>query len=175
MPEPSGTPKEDAPVSAAGFDFDTTADQARQSCEGAGKTWTSSGQDAFCSGAAKSLGFDAQVKLLFCDGKVCRISIERPPSENWWASLSQLMDVLTKKYGRPSSADAGVPPECQKDPAFMDCLEASKVFLHYEWRWPSQTLALTIGKPKGAQQPKFSLRYSQANAKKKGPINDSAL
>ena len=151
-----------APLGAAGFNFGAELTEARQACEAAGNKWQARGVDYDCSGPASSLGFDADVVLRVCTGKICGISLSHRPKANWIGFVGDLKDRLVDKYGAPDKAEDMVTRDCKDEAAFAACLDAGTLTLRFDWRWPTgQRVALVVGQLRGAQAASVLIEYSK--------------
>ncbi len=147
---------EQAPTGAAGFDFAAAPTGVRQACEGAGKTWTSvNNVSGTCSGPATSVGFDATVRVDFCNKKSCVITLEYRPKSNWLAAYNDVKQKLAKELGTPTAMPTkGIPEHCGQEEKFEQCLEAGELRQEFRWQWPTrQQVTFTVGKPENGAGP----------------------
>jgi len=103
---------------------------AQQACEGAGKTWDGSASQAECSGATTDLGFAASVRLNFCKGRTCGITIQHKPESAWSSAFVELKQALVAKYGEPTESKSVVPGWCGSETQFVACLQEGSLRLH---------------------------------------------
>lgn len=145
-------PASRAPTGAAGFKFGESRADAAHSCEAAGYEWRDEIDQTDkpgCTGAAESLGIDANVNVEFCDGRACAITVEHVPHDKWSQSSVSLKANLESKYGPAQESSSSVPEECRADAAFTRCLEARRLTLRYTWRWAGgESLEMSVGKPR---------------------------
>ena len=156
------TSKAEPPKSAAGFDFGSDPAKVRKDCEVAGYTWTApSEKTGVCSGPATDVGFAASVRVDFCDGKSCRVTLVHRPESRWAAIFTDLRESLTKKYGEPRLLSGSVPEECRETAKFMECLEDGSLRMQFAWSWSTREhIDLSLGKPaKGTGPVAISIRY----------------
>lgn len=154
--------RQGAPAGAAGFDFGISSEDSQKRCEAAGHTWTSAGDGGNCSGATADIGMPGRVKLKFCDGRTCRISIEQRPPDRWATRAVHLKSQLESKYGPAQNTSGRIPESCRSDEDFSRCVQSGTLKLSYAWSWSSgEALELAIGKLTPADEPAIRLLYSQ--------------
>lgn len=147
---------EQIPRGAAGFDFGVAPADIKKACEGAGKSWRSNNNESgICSGPATDIGFDATVRIDFCQEESCVIGLEHRPPSNWLATFNDVKQQLAKRHGTPALMPSkGIPEKCREEAQFAQCLEADGLRQMYRWEWPTrQQVTLTIGKPEEGAGP----------------------
>lgn len=158
----TSTERGPVPTAAGGFTLGADVAHEQGACEGAGKRWQQVGAEYTCSGAASSLGFDAQVTLRVCDDKVCSISLSHRPADQWMTFVSDLKARLEEKYGTPNEADEMVPRYCNDETAFARCLDGGEVRLRFGWKWPSgERVALIVAQLRKGTPAAVYLEYSK--------------
>jgi hypothetical protein len=146
-PPSAPPPPETAPQGAAGFSFGASPQDAQKVCEAADQTWSQSGKEWACSGAPKSVGFDAAVNVRICSGQVCAISLIHSPKEDWAAFIADTKDRLVEKYGPPTESDDLVPRLCRPRQEFVACIDRAELKLRFTWAWPTgERVALVVGR-----------------------------
>jgi hypothetical protein len=154
-------PHSTAPDGAAGFEFGSSSERAKELCEAAGHRWTTASTElGWCSGPPKALGIQASVALHFCDAQACGISIEHRPTSGWSSKVVSIKAKLASKYGEPKERTLGIPVNCRSEDQFERCLETRELELHYKWAWPSgELLEMNVGRPEGAENAAIRLIY----------------
>ncbi len=99
------------PQELAGFTFGASAQAARQACERAGHRW-SPGPLAVCSGVARDPGFDAKMRLRFCDGALCEATAI--VHGDTAAAYGLLLRALKGAFGPEAHAQVRAEPSCQR-------------------------------------------------------------
>jgi hypothetical protein len=166
-PSPQGRPAEDEasaangqspgpPTGALGFDFGAAPTDVKRACKGAGKTWTSyNNESGTCSGRVAEFGFDATVRVDFCNKRSCVIALEHRPNAKWLATFNDVRAKLAKRHGTPALMPTkGIPEKCRTEEQYAQCLESEELQLKFRWEWPTRhQITLTIGKPEGEAGP----------------------
>lgn len=179
---PSGNQREDKaprvepPRTAAGFEFGADPAAMQKVCEGSGKTWNSSNAKAgVCSGPAVDVGFEVKVRVDFCNGLACAITLVHFPAADWIKAFSGLKGKLAEKYNTPVAVFAAIPEECHQEAQFLQCLENDSLRLKFRWEWPTnQKIDLSIGKPEKGEGP-VAIRVKYINPQGAVRANVDAL
>lgn len=156
-PAPKAQPSK-APNSAAGFTFGWAVDRAKRACEDAKQTWSANGGDFGCSGPATASGV-GEIRLAFCKGKLCRITLKSTPEDGAWAAAHrELRSKLEAKYGTPEGGGTVGAPEC-KD-RLEDCLRDGRAKMSANWTFEDDvTISLVTGTPKEGGPPAVRVSY----------------
>lgn len=134
------------PQELAGFTFGSSPRAARAACERAGHRW-SPGVVAVCSGVARDPGFDAKMRLRFCDDALCEATavVRGDPA----AAYGLLLRALEAAFGREAHAQVRATPGCRRSlrsGRSEGCDEASA--RHY-WSAGGFELLLRLDYPRG--------------------------
>jgi len=148
-------PAASAPSGAAGFQFRMSPADAEKACSSAKAQWQVDAATSDCSQAPVSVGFEAKVRVEFCEAGLCKISLaaqkEREVSEQV-AFFQRLTSTMEKRYGSATVKDDVSDSTCSSVADLMDrCIEHGVATLKREWKWPDKafvvaTLGLVDGK-----------------------------
>jgi hypothetical protein len=139
------------PDGAGGFKFGMSEDDVRSACESSNHAYASAAPEhASCDGVASDVGAPATAGLIFCDGKLCNITleIESTGQETLLQGLLRWKGALVERYGGPTSSGGEVPLECQGDESA--CLVDRRAKVVVLWSWPSRrsiTLVPNVEQP----------------------------
>jgi hypothetical protein len=147
---------EHPPMGAAGFDFGASPNDVKQACQGGGKAWASvNSESGTCSGPVSNFGFDATVRIDFCNKRSCVITVEHRPKSHWLTAFNGVKEKLAKEYGTPAVMPTKpLPEKCRQEEQFAQCLEAGGLRLEFRWQWPTrQQVTFTSGKSEDGPGP----------------------
>ena len=150
----------DAPTGALGFTFGASVEESQTSCTGASLGWTASGRAFVCDGSPVSLGLPGQVRLNFCDGKLCRIIAMAKPSSlsdaGYRQGVERFSAALSRKYGAPTKQVSKMPNWCRHE--LLKCLQRKEASIEERWEWPNGSrIRLTV--QQGQQEPSIVIVY----------------
>jgi TPR repeat protein len=125
----------------AGFRLGSTRPDVVSKCRAAGRVvdTTASGGAVVCSGSAEPIGFDAVVRIDFCAGKACSVSVIRSRTSAeatdtaWLQAFDSLRAKLADKYGAPSRDEEKIPDECRTE--VVPCLREGRATHFAGWTW----------------------------------------
>jgi hypothetical protein len=160
------------PKGVAGFDFGLPRAAAESACTAAGHVIEPDDEDKdvlSCSQPVASVGFDASVKLTFCDGGICRVDIftRSEGSEAWAKRFGKLRRTLEQRYGRPTRIKRKIPDRCVTELA--SCLAEGTAGFWITWKWSSSDL-ITLAMAKRGESPVIRITY-----KREGSGDEPAL
>ncbi len=135
------------PQELAGFTFGASPQQARRACEGAGHRW-SPGHVAVCSGVARDPGFDAKMRLRFCDGALCEATAVLRGEEPL-ASYVRLVRALRGAFGEEVRARLRAAPGCHEALARAGVGRCDEARARHYWSAGGFELMLRWDHPRG--------------------------
>lgn len=168
--DPAAFAGDEAPTGAAGFRFGMNPSEASQACVNAGGNWSSE-PTTVCSKPPVTVGFDAKVRLEFCNVALCKIALiptkERPSAKEQWAFYQRLTSALEKRYGKGAQSDDLRNISCG---SMMDqCIEQGRVHLKTEWKWPSKPWIVASLDPAGG---KVAIAVEYVDLPAQPPVQD---
>ncbi|MBM4362087.1 MAG: trypsin-like peptidase domain-containing protein [Deltaproteobacteria bacterium] len=127
------------PDGAGGFRFGITTPAAEQLCRDAGGAWTA-GEEHSCSVAPASVGFEADIRLRFCNDALCAVTLvprkQRAGSAEQIAFYERVTAAITKRYGEGERDDDIDGMGCEANRVF--CVEQRHGLRRTAWKWPSK-------------------------------------
>jgi hypothetical protein len=135
--EPVSTEKPDG---AGGFLFGQSIEEAQTGCKDLRRRWKQvKGGRYTCSLAAKAGDVPTLMRLGFCGGRLCEVTLESDradPALAWQDQFNQARESLVQKYGQPKKAEAELPDGCGGD-GLPICIVEGRAKLSSEWWWTS--------------------------------------
>jgi hypothetical protein len=154
-------PRSEPPSGGAGFELGLARAEARARCEASGHSFRDEGAQAFCSGPALPLGFEASPQLTFCNEVLCGITIAQVPPSSWATAFRDLDARLTDKYGPATVRRVRIPSVCRTPEQFDRCALDGALDFEVRWQWPEGVrLKLLLDKPAAPGVAAVRLMYS---------------
>lgn len=123
------------PEGAAGFELETTENEARTHCFAAGELWNVHSTDMVECSSSAGAKMPFEVNLQLCEGNVCRIVLSEPTNGHSIERWTQVEGDLARKYGPPGARDFDVPDDCMKEGALASCLVRGRAKAEAAWIW----------------------------------------
>ncbi len=152
------------PVGLAGLKFGVGRADAQRACEKEGHRFTKIPGGYRCSGAVDDVPFEAEVNLVFCEERLCRIDVLMEPSKSlsapWMSRYKKLYRNLTGRWGDAPENKRRIPAHCVR--AILPCLQKGQAFVRHKWSWPDNKAELAMGRLAGKPMIVLSVRRDPA-------------
>jgi hypothetical protein len=162
---PARPPLRESPSAAGGFPFGASEEETRRACLQAGHVYTTDATGLrTCDGTAADVGAPARATFTYCQGKLCRVSLDvgLATADDPSRALVKWRNALTEKYGSPSDSHEDIPGPCRHD--VTPCLLDGSGSISFDWQWASQeriTLSTEVG---DSARPWLNISYVAAPA-----------
>jgi hypothetical protein len=128
------------PDGAGGFLFGQSIEEAQSGCKDLRRRWKQIKVGRYtCSLTAKAGDLPTLMRLGFCGGRVCEVTIESDRADAalpWQDQFDQARELLAQKYGQPKKTVAELPDGCAGD-GLAPCVLDGRAKLSNEWWWSS--------------------------------------